>query len=177
MTRPRSRPRSTITPALSRRLRSLALLVLDFDGVMTDNRVLVTDDGREAAFCNRSDGMGLSALRHAGVPMLILSTKKVPIVVHRARKLKLECVHGSDDKWASLKELLDARGIDPDRVAYVGNDVNDLDCMEHVGFPISVADGYPEVLRVAKYITRRPGGFGAVREVCDAILKARGARP
>jgi YrbI family 3-deoxy-D-manno-octulosonate 8-phosphate phosphatase len=155
--------------------RSLKLVVFDFDGVMTDNRVLVTDDGHEAAWCNRSDGMGLEALKRIGMPMLILSTEVNSIVSHRARKLSIECLHGSEDKWAILAGVLRARSIDPALVAYVGNDANDVECMKHIGLPICVADAYQPARRVARFITERPGGYGAVREVCDLILRARGA--
>jgi 3-deoxy-D-manno-octulosonate 8-phosphate phosphatase (KDO 8-P phosphatase) len=160
--------------SLVRQLNSLALIVFDFDGVLTDNRVLVTDDGREAAWCDRSDGLGLAALRRIGVPALILSTETNPIVSHRARKLQTECIHGSEDKWAQLSHLLQTRRIDPAAVAYVGNDINDLDCLRHVGLPIAVADAYPPVRKIARLITERPGGFGAVREICDLIVRARG---
>lgn len=162
-------------PTLDRQLKSLALIVFDFDGVMTDNRVLVTDDGREAAWCNRSDGMGVAMLRQSGLPILILSTETNPIVAHRARKLKVECIHGSEDKWATLAGVLQARNIDPALVAYVGNDVNDVECLRRVGLPICVADAYQPAKELARLITRRRGGEGAVREICDAILRARGA--
>ena len=161
---------------LVRQFRFLALVVFDFDGVMTDNRVLVTDDGREAAWCNRSDGTGLAAVRRIGVPMLILSTETNPIVAHRARKLEIECIHSCENKWAMLAGLLKERSIDPSRVAYVGNDANDVECMEHVGLPICVADGFESARRVARFVTKRAGGYGAVREVCDLILTARGVQ-
>jgi YrbI family 3-deoxy-D-manno-octulosonate 8-phosphate phosphatase len=161
---------------LVRQFKVLALVVFDFDGVMTDNRVLVTDDGREAAWCNRSDGTGLAALRRIGVPMLILSTETNPIVAHRARKLQIECIHACENKWTMLAGFLKERAIDPARVAYVGNDANDVECMQHIGLPISVADGFEPARRAARFVTKRPGGYGAVREVCDLILEARGAR-
>jgi 3-deoxy-D-manno-octulosonate 8-phosphate phosphatase (KDO 8-P phosphatase) len=170
-TRSRGQTRSTLV----RQFGSLALVVFDFDGVMTDNRVLVTDDGREAAWCNRSDGIGLAALRRVGFPMLILSTEANPIVAHRARKLQIECVHGCDDKWAMLSGILQARSIVPSLVAYVGNDTNDVECMKNVGLPICVADGWAPARRVARFVTERPGGHGAVREICDLILQSRGA--
>jgi YrbI family 3-deoxy-D-manno-octulosonate 8-phosphate phosphatase len=151
----------------------LALIVFDFDGVLTDNRVLVTDDGREAAWCNRSDGLGLAALRRIGVPALILSTETNPIVVHRARKLQTECIHSCDDKWTMLSNLLQERGINPATVAYVGNDINDLDCLRHVGVPMCVADAYQPVKKIARLVTKRPGGYGAVREICDLIVDVR----
>lgn len=173
--RPASRPARR--PTLARQFRSLALIVFDFDGVMTDNRVLVTDDGREAAWCNRSDGMGIGALKRIGLPVLILSTETNPIVKHRAAKLQVECIHESADKWASLERVLHARGIDPLLVAYVGNDVNDVGCLRRVGLPICVADAYPAAKKLARFVTTRRGGDGAVREVCDAILDARGVSP
>ena len=173
MKRARNRTRSSRS-SLVRQLKSLALIVFDFDGVLTDNRVLVTDDGREAAWCHRSDGLGLAALRRIGVPTLILSTETNPIVAHRARKLQTECIHGCDDKWAQLDDLLKARAIDAAAVAYVGNDINDLECLRHVGLPIAVADAYQPVKKIARLVTERPGGYGAVREICDLIVRARG---
>jgi YrbI family 3-deoxy-D-manno-octulosonate 8-phosphate phosphatase len=149
--------------------------VFDFDGVLTDNRVLVFDDGREAVWCNRSDGIGLAALRRIGLATLILSTEINAVVMHRARKLEVECIHGSEDKWATLAGVLQARDIDPALVAYVGNDLNDLECLRHVGLPICVADAYAPVKKLARIVTRRRGGDGAVREVCDLIVRARGA--
>jgi len=161
------------TPAHRRTLAKLRLVVFDFDGVMTDNRVLVMQDGTEGVLCNRSDGLGIGMLRDAGLALLILSKEENPVVSARARKLKIECMQGIDDKLAALKTLLSQRGIDAGDVAYVGNDLNDLECMGHVGLPIAVSDAYPQVLRVARLVTTRPGGHGAVREVCDWILVAR----
>ncbi len=161
------------TPAHRRTLAKLRLVVFDFDGVMTDNRVLVMQDGTEGVLCNRSDGLGIGMLRDAGLALLILSKEENPVVSARARKLKIEYMQGIDDKLAALKALLSQRGIDAGDVAYVGNDLNDLECMGHVGLPIAVSDAYPQVLRVARLVTTRPGGHGAVREVCDWILVAR----
>jgi len=157
------------------RLAGLRLIVFDFDGVMTDNRVLVLQDGTEGVFCNRSDGLGLGMLKAAGVPMLVLSKEQNPVVAARCRKLGLECVQGIDDKLGTLRRMLGERGIAPETVAYVGNDLNDVECMAFVGVPIAVADAYPAALRVAKAVTTKPGGHGAVREVCDWILSARRA--
>lgn len=161
------------TPAHRRTLAKLHLVVFDFDGVMTDNRVLVMQDGTEGVLCNRSDGLGIGMLRDAGLALLILSKEENPVVSARARKLKIECMQGIDDKLTALKALLSQRGVDAGDVAYVGNDLNDLECMGHVGLPIAVSDAYPQVLRVARLVTMRPGGHGAVREVCDWILAAR----
>ena len=158
-------------------LRGVRLIVFDFDGVFTDNRVLVDEDGREAVFCSRADGIGLQALSRIGVGSLILSTETNPVVSARAAKLRIECVQGlGDTKWAALEAILAERGLDAGDVAYVGNDVNDLDCLQRVGISICVADAYPDVLEIVTYVTVRPGGQGAVREVCDLIVAAhRGA--
>jgi 3-deoxy-D-manno-octulosonate 8-phosphate phosphatase (KDO 8-P phosphatase) len=154
-------------------LAAVRFVVFDFDGVFTDNRVLVSEDGREAVLCSRADGLGIEALTRAGLPSMILSTERNSVVKARADKLKLECVHGCSDKWAELQRILADRGIPPSAVAYVGNDVNDRDCLEHVGVPICVADAHPDVKPLAKIVTRSAGGHGAVREICDRLLEER----
>ncbi|MBX3383070.1 MAG: HAD hydrolase family protein [Phycisphaeraceae bacterium] len=156
------------------RLRSLRLLVFDFDGVMTDNRVLVMQDGTEGVFCNRSDGLGLGMLAAApGAPrLLVLSKEQNPVVSARCRKLKLECMQGIDDKPAALCAYLASHNLTPAQAAYVGNDANDVGCMKLVGLAIAVADAWPPARAVAHVHTTRPGGHGAVREVCDWFLDA-----
>jgi N-acylneuraminate cytidylyltransferase len=151
-------------------LAPVELLVLDFDGVLTDNRVWVDQEGREAVHCHRGDGWGIARVREAGVEVVVLSTETNPVVQARCRKLGIECVNGLDDKLSVLQEMADARSLDRDRIAYVGNDVNDLDAMRWVGIPIAVADAEDDVKRAAQLITERRGGEGAVREVCDLIL-------
>ncbi len=158
-----------------RTLRGVRLLVLDFDGVMTDNRVLVDQDGRESVACHRGDGWGIARLRDAGVPVMVLSTERNPVVAARGRKLGVECVHGCDDKLAALMQSVAERRLGPADVAYVGNDVNDLSCMRWAGVPIAVADAEPEVRRAARLVTTRRGGYGAVREVAEWILAAHAA--
>ena len=156
-------------------LASVAFVVFDFDGVFTDNRVLVSEDGRESVFCSRADGFGLQALARVGVGCLVLSTETNSVVSARAAELQIECVQGlGDTKGVALAAILASRGLDPSAVAYVGNDINDLDCLRQVGVSIGVADAYPEVLAVARFTTVRAGGFGAVREVCDLIVQAKG---
>ena len=162
--------------ATTKLLRSIRFVVFDFDGVFTDNRVLVGQDGTEYVSCTRADGIGLDALRKAGVPALVLSTETNAVVTARTTKLRLECIQGCDDKWPALASLLKARGIDPRQVAFVGNDVNDLECLQNIGIPIGVADAHPQVKRAARLITSKKGGRGAVREICDLIVQARTAR-
>lgn len=154
-------------------LPPVRLLVLDFDGVMTDNRVLVGQEGDEAVWCHRGDGWGIARLKEAGVEVVVISTETNPVVATRCRKLGVDCIQGCDDKLSELKALVQRAGLRPQRVAYVGNDVNDLDCMGWVGVPIAVADAAPEVQAEARLCTRCRGGQGAVREVADWILSVK----
>jgi N-acylneuraminate cytidylyltransferase len=145
------------------------LVVFDFDGVMTDNRVWVTDQGSEAVACNRSDGLGLAALRDLGIDLFVLSTETNPVVGARCRKLALPFEQGVRDKAGRLRSLLHERGIAPSDVIYVGNDVNDLECMRLVGCSVAVADAHVDVLRAARLTLSCAGGHGAVRELCDRV--------
>ncbi|KNB51983.1 transferase [Streptomyces caatingaensis] len=145
-------------------------VVLDFDGTQTDDRVLVDADGRELVAVHRGDGLGVAALRRAGLALLILSTEANAVVATRARKLGVPVVHGTDTKDAVLKQWCDERGIDPARVLYAGNDVNDLPCLRMVGWPVAVADAHPAVRDAARAVTRAPGGRGAVREIAGRLL-------
>ena len=156
-------------------LAAVRLLVLDFDGVMTDNRVYVSETGRETVACNRGDGWGIARLRAAGVEVVVISTETNPVVQARARKLRIDCLSGCDDKLAALRQLAQERGLGAQDVAYVGNDSNDLSCLRWVGSPIVVADAEAEARTAARFITSRPGGYGAVREVAEWMIAARAA--
>jgi len=147
-------------------------VVTDFDGVHTDDSVLISADGVERVSVTRTDGMGVDLLRRACVPMLILSTERNPVVSARARKLDVDVVQGAQDKAVALWEWITAKGLDPDRVAYLGNDVNDLGCLESVGWPVAVADSHPDVLAAARLVLTTRGGEGAVRELADLVLLA-----
>jgi 3-deoxy-D-manno-octulosonate 8-phosphate phosphatase (KDO 8-P phosphatase) len=155
-------------------LARVKLVVFDFDGVFTDNFVYVSETGAEMVRCSRADGLGLEALARVGIASLILSTETNRVVTERAKKLKVPCLHGLSDKLTALNTLLDERRIDPACVAYVGNDVNDVGCLKLVGAPIVVADAHPAVLPLACLRTTRPGGRGAVREVCDLLVELAG---
>jgi YrbI family 3-deoxy-D-manno-octulosonate 8-phosphate phosphatase len=156
-------------------LSAIRLLVLDFDGVLTDNRVLVSEDGRESVTCHRGDGWGIARLREAGVEVMVLSTETNGVVAARSRKLSISCIHGCDDKLAALRSVAGERGLTADEIAFVGNDVNDLACLRWVGAPIVVADAEREALAAARWVTSRRGGYGAVREVADWLLADRDA--
>jgi len=148
-------------------------LVTDFDGVHTDDSVLVGQDGFEFVRVDRGDGMGVALLRAAGIPMLILSTETNPVVGARAAKLGVDVRQGLGDKVSALRAWSAERGLDLDRIAYLGNDVNDLACLELVGWPLAVPDAHPRVLAAARIVLGRPGGEGAVREAAERILAAR----
>lgn len=149
----------------------IELLVFDFDGVFTDNRVYVFEDGREAVACNRGDGMGLGMLRDRGLALAVLSTEVNKVVDARCRKLKIPCQHGLGDKRSALVALARERNVDLKHVVYVGNDVNDLGCMEAAGFAVVVADAHPSAREKADFVLTQPGGAGAVRELCDLLLQ------
>jgi YrbI family 3-deoxy-D-manno-octulosonate 8-phosphate phosphatase len=143
--------------------------VFDFDGVMTDNRVWVGEHGDEWVACNRGDGLGLERLRQLGLDLFVLSTEPNAVVASRCRKLGLPFEQGVRDKADRLQSLLRDRGVAPSDVVYVGNDINDTDCMRIVGCGVAVADAHPDVLRAADVRLTRPGGHGAVRELCDRL--------
>ena len=145
--------------------------MFDFDGVFTDNKVLVMEDGHEAVVCDRSDGWGIARLKETGLPLLILSTETNPVVEARAAKLGLPCIHGIQDKAQALAAWLEEKQIAVEHTVYVGNDVNDLGCLEMAGCAVAVADAKPLVLRSADLILDSPGGQGALRELSELILK------
>lgn len=152
----------------------LDLIVYDFDGVMTDNRVHVFQDGSECVAANRADGLGVGLIRKVGIPQLILSTETNPVVKARASKLNLEVVDSCDDKEQFLTSYCQKNGYDLDRVLYVGNDINDLKIMKLVGHPVAPADAHSDVKKIAKFITKAVGGAGVVRELADVLLTQRG---
>ncbi|MFQ5889819.1 MAG: cytidylyltransferase domain-containing protein [Gemmatimonadota bacterium] len=149
--------------------RRIELVVFDFDGVMTDNTVTLDSDGKERVVCHRGDGWGIARLRERRARVLVLSTEANPVVSVRCRKLGVECHQEIANKGEHLRQHLRRLGIPAEHVVYVGNDVNDLGCLQMVGLPVAVADAHPEVLRAANWVLTQPGGRGAVREVCDRV--------
>jgi len=162
-----------VEPGYTRRPlpEKVGLVVFDFDGVMTDNRVWVDENGHEMIAAFRSDSLGVQKMMKAGVPALVLSTEINPVVAARCKKMKMEAMQGVDDKAAALKAIMSERGIDPRQVVYLGNDINDLPCFPLVGCAVVVADAQPAALRQADLVLNRNGGHGAVRELCDLILQ------
>ena len=153
-------------------IRRIRLVAFDFDGVFTDDMVYVIQDGTEAVRCFRGDGIGLQKLSRLGVETVIISTEANPVVSARAAKLKVRCIQDVGDKRAALEGLVVELGIALSEMAFVGNDINDLDALRGVGLPIVVRNAHPDVTEHAIYQTNLPGGHGAVREVCDLFEKA-----
>lgn len=145
-------------------------VVLDFDGTQTDDRVLIDSQGQEFVAVHRGDGLGIAALRRSGLKLLVLSTEQNPVVAARARKLRIPVLHGVDRKDLALKQWCEEQGIAPERVLYVGNDVNDLPCFALVGWPVAVASAHDAVRGAARAVTTLRGGDGAIREIAGWIL-------
>ncbi len=157
--------------------RPLRALVMDFDGVFTDNKVLVNQEGVEAVRCDRGDGLGLGLLAKAGLRMAVISKERNPVTLRRCEKLGLECMHGVDDKPAVLGRWLEENRLDAASIVFIGNDVNDLGVMAMAGCSVAVADAHPKALAAAKMVLEHAGGKGALRELADLILDAGVVEP
>ena len=153
-------------------LSTVRLVAFDFDGVFTDNTVLVAQDGVESVRCWRSDGIGLERLRSSGISVIIISTETNPVVAIRAKKLNMPFKQGVKDKAEAILATCGDLNIDPLQTMFVGNDINDIPAFKSIGIPVGVADSYPEIFPFIHFRTKRPGGMGAVREICDLILNA-----
>jgi N-acylneuraminate cytidylyltransferase len=150
---------------------NISLIVFDFDGVMTDNRVWVDEQGHEMVAANRSDSLGLRVLRAIGIPSMVLSTETNPVVSARCRKMGIPVIQGVEEKAVVLKNYLLENQIDPQNVIFMGNDLNDISCFDWVGCAVVVADAQIQALQAADLIMKRRGGHGAVRELCDMIMQ------
>jgi len=146
---------------------TIPLIVYDFDGVLTDNRVWVNQDGVESVRCNRSDGWWIQQISQMGIEQIILSTEKNPVVSQRARKLKIESVQGVPDKRLALEEICRERGITPNEIIYVGNEMNDFGCFQIAGHTFAPQDSHPQILSLAKHPIPVDGGEGIVRFIYD----------
>lgn len=146
------------------------LVVFDFDGVFTNNKVIVSQDGTESVVCDRSDGLGLEMLRRTGMPILILSKELNPVVTARAKKLKLPVIQGIDHKLGELRKYCFERKISLKDVLYVGNDINDLEPMKNVGMTACPKDSHKRILKMSQVVLTRNGGDGAIRELVEEHL-------
>lgn len=167
-----------ISKELREKFSKIKMLAMDFDGVHTDGRVFVDQDGRETVVCSRRDGMGLEMLRRkSDVKACVISKEANPVVSARCKKLELPCVQKvdtSEGKLDILKRFMAKHGLAPEEVIYMGDDVVDIAPMQYAGIGIAVGDAWPKTKEVAQYVTSAPGGRGAVREVCEIVLKAKG---
>jgi YrbI family 3-deoxy-D-manno-octulosonate 8-phosphate phosphatase len=145
-------------------------LIMDFDGVFTDDLVHVDQNGIESVSCSRSDGMGLELLRKSGYQLIVISKEKNPVVRARCEKLGIECYHGIEDKLTLLKKLLNEKGLNKDEIAYIGNDINDLECLKYAGYAVVPSDANSKVKPYAHLILNKKGGQGALRELAEIIL-------
>lgn len=155
--------------------KGIKLVILDVDGVMSDGRIVIDDNGVEQRNFDIKDGFAVVALQMSGIDVAIITSKKSGSVRHRAEELKIKRFHeGIKKKTEPYEQMLAEMGIGDAQVAYVGDDLVDLSMMKRVGLPIAVADAVPEVRAAAKYVTQARGGHGAVREAAEMILKAQG---
>ncbi|MCP4892234.1 MAG: HAD hydrolase family protein, partial [Actinomycetales bacterium] len=147
-------------------------VVFDFDGVMTDNAVYLSEDGKESVRCNRGDGWGIARLRDAGIRMAVMSSELNPVVHARCEKLGLECFQSlGRDKVQKFTAWCTEHDLDLAHTVYVGNDANDVDCLATAGMGVVPADAHRSARRVADWVLAGEGGKGAVRELCDLILE------
>ena len=159
------------------RLAQLRLVAFDVDGVFTDGRFYLADDGTETKAFHTQDGYGIRQLLLSGVTVAVISGRHSPAVEKRMDELGVEhVVLGCKDKVAALSELANKLNVELADCAYVGDDFPDLALLEAVGLSISVANGVAAVQERCDYITRKPGGFGAVREVCDLVVAAKNGK-
>jgi len=169
------RLQSGVQPSdFNERLAQIKLLALDVDGVLTDAGMYYAENGDELKKFNTRDGLGLRLLREAGLKTAVLTSEKTELVRRRVEKLKIDhLIQGCENKAEALENILHQENIRPEEVAYIGDDLNDLSVLQLVGLPMTVSNAVPEVKQIARYITPQKGGNGAVRHVCDLLLRSR----
>ncbi len=157
------------------RAESIKLLLLDVDGVLTDGNLIYSADGNEGKSFNTQDGFGLRILQDCGIDVGIITARKSELVARRGNELKMRYVYqGAPNKLEAFKDISKQSGLKPFEIAYMGDDWLDLVLLNRVGLAVSPANGVAEVKAVAHYVTNQSGGHGAVREVCELILHAKG---
>jgi 3-deoxy-D-manno-octulosonate 8-phosphate phosphatase (KDO 8-P phosphatase) len=158
------------------KLKNIQLLLLDVDGVLTDGRIIYSDAGSQVKEFNVRDGLGIKLVMAAGIKVGIVTGRKSDALHHRCRDLEIAYLYeGVRQKGQLLERIVAQTGVDADQTAYVADDIPDLGLMGRIGLSIAVADAHELVKKYADWITSAPGGCGAVREVCEALLKARGS--
>lgn len=155
------------------KIQKLKLIATDFDGVWTDGKVIVGQDGTEFVICSRKDTLLIKDIKELGIKIFVISKEGNPVVTKRCEKIGITCWQGVDNKLTLLKDLMEKEGVKPEEVMYVGDDINDLFCLKFVGLPITVADGHPDCKKIAVYVTKKKGGDHAMREIFDLVLSVR----
>ena len=155
-------------------LSNIKLIVYDFDGVMTDNKVYVDQKGNETVKVNRSDGLGVSEIKKLGIHQIIISTEKNPVVSKRANKIGINCLQDIGNKKNALEENCKKNNFDLNQVIYVGNDINDKEAMEIAGITICPADAHESIKNISDYILKTKGGNGVIRELLEIIIEEKG---
>jgi len=161
----------------------IKLICLDFDGVLTDNTVIHSEDGKESIIRSKADSQGIDLLYDAGlydksnyesishkIDIIIISRETNAIVSSVAKKIKIKCTQSQYKKFEAFQKEVEKRKLDYSQVLFMGNDLNDIECMKKAGIGVAVADSHPKVLKTADYITKYKGGKGAFREICELIL-------
>ena len=160
---------------MEERLQKIKLLILDVDGVMTDGRIIFDSNGIESKFFNVKDGHGIKMLQRSGIEIGIISGRESQVVANRATELGIGQVYQKSlDKLVPYRQMLEATGLCDEQVAFMGDDIIDIPLLRRVGFAAAPADAVAEVLPLAHFVARNRGGWGAVRELCDLILRAQG---
>ncbi len=152
-------------------LENIHLIIFDFDGVFTNNKVYLSEDGKETVVCDRSDGMAIKALHGLSVKMIVLSTEKNKVVKHRAKKLNLECYNNISNKEVFLKNYIKKNRTDFSNCLYVGNDLNDYNAMKCCKYKVCPSDSHDEIIRISNYLLNVKGGDGVIRELLEKIFK------
>lgn len=159
---------------LQKKLEKVKLIATDFDGVWTDGKVYTDQNGVESVLCSRKDTLRIKDVKALGIEVFVISKEQNAVVARRCEKMKVEYRHGVDDKLTLLKVLMAEKSLTQEQVVFVGDDINDFECLNYIGVPITVADGDAKCKSVAQYVTSRNGGDHAMREIFDIILSVHG---
>lgn len=164
-----------LSQEINNRIKKIRLFVMDVDGILTDGRIIYDDNGNQLKFFNVQDGLGIALLRRGGIESAIITAKSSKVVERRAKDFKLKYLYQDcSDKLKTFNSLVKKLKISPEEACYMGDDLLDIPVMKLVGLAISVPNAVLEAREAAHHITERQGGHGAVREICDLILKTQG---
>ena len=164
--------------SIKEKLKGIKLLILDVDGVMTDGRIIMDNEGKEIKNFNVRDGHGLKLLQRYGIKVAILTGRQSKVVEHRAKDLDIKDVYQKVfNKKDVFEKIMKNHKLSPDEAAFIGDDIVDIPVLRRVGFSVAVADAADVVKKTVDYVARNSGGRGAVREICEMILKAQGKWP